>query len=244
MVDPRRRKKRIEKQTVHSAGPSAPLARRLANPVVPIERHGTPDAERERIMAFKHVLVPIDFDETSDHALEVATDLAHRFGASIKLLHVVDLPPYAYANFGATLPPPEMLGALESHARTALDQALNKVRPIVSASSAVLTTGVPWRQIMTAIAEPGVDLVVMGTQRRRWLEHALLGSVAEKVVRVSPVPVSDGAASACTYSMRLRGSFARSFGSVRSGEKTRTDLTRAGVPGGARRPSRLRSGLA
>ena len=54
---------------------------------------------------------------------------------------------------------------------------------------AVVATGVPWRQILAAVGETGIDLVVVGTQRRRWLEHALLGSVAEKIVRTSPVPV-------------------------------------------------------
>jgi nucleotide-binding universal stress UspA family protein len=153
------------------------------------ETLGTFNAEPLPIMMIRHILVPVDFDETSDRALEVATSLAQQFGASITLLHVVDVPPYAYANFGAALPPPEMLGALETHARQALDQRVRKIRPSVSGCKAVLATGVPWRQIVATISESGVDLVVIGTQRRRWLEHALLGSVAEKIVRMSPVPV-------------------------------------------------------
>jgi nucleotide-binding universal stress UspA family protein len=164
------------------------LSQRAAGPKRSAGR-GISDARPDAIMVIHGVLVPVDFDETSDRALEVATDLAQRFGASITIFHVVDVPTYAYANFGAALPPPEMLGALESHARGALDQRLRKVRPIVPTCKAVVTTGVPWRQILAAIAEPGIDLVVLGTQRRRWLEHALLGSVAEKIVRMSPVPV-------------------------------------------------------
>jgi nucleotide-binding universal stress UspA family protein len=154
-----------------------------------MRKGGISNAELKPIMAIHHVLVPTDFDETSDLALEVAANLAQQVGASITLLHVVDVPLYAYANFGAALPPPDMLGAIERHARAALDQRLHKVRPTISACKAVIATGVPWRQILAAIGETGSDLVVMGTQRRRGLEHALLGSVAEKIVRTSPVPV-------------------------------------------------------
>jgi nucleotide-binding universal stress UspA family protein len=49
--------------------------------------------------------------------------------------------------------------------------------------------GAAWRQILLASEETGADLVVMGTHGRQGLSHALIGSVAEKVVRLSPVPV-------------------------------------------------------
>jgi nucleotide-binding universal stress UspA family protein len=137
----------------------------------------------------RHILAAIDFDETSDHALDVATNLARTFGASLTLVHTVDIPPYAYANFGAALPPPDVLGTLEHHAREELDRRLASIRPTLPESQAVLTTGVPWREIVASVEARHADLVVVGTQRRRWLEHALLGSVADKVLRTSPVPV-------------------------------------------------------
>ncbi len=140
-------------------------------------------------MIFRNVLAPIDFDETSDCALEAAIDLAQTFGASLTILHTVELPPYAYANFGAALPSPDTLGVLEVAARRGLDEKLRLARARVPTTKAILTTGVPWRHILSAIAAERADVVVIGTQRRRWLEHALLGSVAEKVVRTSPVPV-------------------------------------------------------
>jgi nucleotide-binding universal stress UspA family protein len=140
-------------------------------------------------MIFRHVLAPIDFDDTSGRALEAATDLAQTFGASLTILHTVEVPAYAYGNFCAGLPSPDVLGVLEVSARRALDEKFRTVRARVPASKAVLTVGVPWRDILSAIAREGADVVVIGTQRQRWLEHALLGSVAEKVVRTSPVPV-------------------------------------------------------
>jgi nucleotide-binding universal stress UspA family protein len=140
-------------------------------------------------MPFRRVLVPIDFDEVSDHALAVAADLAEANKAELTILHVVDLPPYAYANFGASLPPPDVLGALETHARESLEQRVRRVRAKGIASHALLASGVPWRKILGAMDDVNPDLVVIGTRRRAPLQHALLGSVAERVLRVSPVPV-------------------------------------------------------
>jgi nucleotide-binding universal stress UspA family protein len=140
-------------------------------------------------MAFHHILVPIDFDETSDRAVKTAIDLAGDVKASITLLHTIEIPQYAYANFGAALPPPDLLSALEVAARRSLDQKLEVVRATVPSAKGIVTTGVPWRQILAAIDDRQADLVVMGTHGRHGLGHALLGSVAEKIVRTSPVPV-------------------------------------------------------
>jgi nucleotide-binding universal stress UspA family protein len=56
-------------------------------------------------------------------------------------------------------------------------------------AKAILRSGVPWREILSAVEDVAADLVVMGTHGRRGVSHALLGSVAEKIVRLSPVPV-------------------------------------------------------
>ena len=140
-------------------------------------------------MPFRNILVPIDFDETSDHALKTAMDLAQSVGASVTVLHTVEIPPYAYAYFGAALLPPDMLSSLEAAARKSLDQKLEMVHATVPAAKSILTTGVPWRQIIAGIEELKADLVVMGTHARRGVERMLLGSVAEKIVRASSVPV-------------------------------------------------------
>jgi nucleotide-binding universal stress UspA family protein len=140
-------------------------------------------------MKFRNILVPIDFDETSDHALKTAAALAADLGASITVLHTVEIPPYAYAYFGAALPPPDVLSAVEAAARKSLDQKLETLRATVPSTRSIVTTGVPWRQILAGIEELKPDLVVMGTHARRGVEHVLLGSVAEKIVRTSSVPV-------------------------------------------------------
>ena len=55
--------------------------------------------------------------------------------------------------------------------------------------TALLECGAPWREILRVVEETKPDLVVMGTHGRRGLGHALIGSVAEKLVRMSPAPV-------------------------------------------------------
>jgi nucleotide-binding universal stress UspA family protein len=140
-------------------------------------------------MTFRHILVPIDFDGSSDLALRTAITLAADLGASLTILHTIEVPLYAYANFGAALPPPDVLSSLETAAQGSLDQKLAIVRADVPSATSILTTGVPWRQILAGIQERKPDLVVMGTHARRGVEHLLLGSVAEKIVRTSPVPV-------------------------------------------------------
>jgi nucleotide-binding universal stress UspA family protein len=140
-------------------------------------------------MAFRLILVPIDFDATSERVVDTATELARALAASITLFHVIEVPLYEYANFGGALPSPDAQEAVEASARRALDQKLQAVWATVPSAKAVLTRGEPWRLVSNAITELKADLVVIGTQRRRWLEHALLGSVADKIVRTSPVPV-------------------------------------------------------
>jgi nucleotide-binding universal stress UspA family protein len=86
-------------------------------------------------------------------------------------------------------PPPDVLSSVEAAARKALEEKLETVRATVPSAQSIVTTGVLWRQILAGIEQLKPDLVVMGTHARRGVEHVLLGSVAEKIVRASSVPV-------------------------------------------------------
>jgi nucleotide-binding universal stress UspA family protein len=136
---------------------------------------------------FRRILVPHDFSSHADRALRMAVDLAGSSG-SVLVLHVVvpftpvtDLPP---AGLGAYIAPDELL----SSARRQLDAIVRRVvrgrRPKVTGRVEI---GDPYHRIVTATR--GMDLVVMTTAGRTGLSHLLIGSVAEKVVRHSPVPV-------------------------------------------------------
>ena len=135
----------------------------------------------------KSILVPIDFSGASANALEMAIDMAQAFDAELTLLHAWELPVYPYMEF--MLSSSELSSAIERGATQRLESTLQTVRARVPRSKSKLMMGVVWQKIIEAIDELKPDLVVMGTHGRHGVSHALLGSVAEKIVRLSPVPV-------------------------------------------------------
>jgi nucleotide-binding universal stress UspA family protein len=135
----------------------------------------------------RRVLVPVDFAESSARALEVSIDLATRFGSELTLVHVCEIPGYVYG--GMTFATADLMGPIEDTAREHLESTLREVQKKQPGAKAILRRGVPAQEILAAIDEQRPDLVVMGTHGRKGVSHALLGSVAEKVVRLSPVPV-------------------------------------------------------
>lgn len=135
--------------------------------------------------SFRKILVPIDFGEPSMHALETAIDLAKQYRSCLILFHTWEIPSYGY---GAALPA-GVLTQLEGDARAELDTVLANVAKQVPDTKAVLACGIPWRELLKAIEQMDPDLVVMGTHGRRGLGRALLGSVTEKIVRMSSAPV-------------------------------------------------------
>ena len=83
----------------------------------------------------------------------------------------------------------EVITRVEDAAVNHLEADLKRARQIEPSAQSMLKTGVPWAGIMDAIEETKPDLVVMGTHGRHGVERVMLGSVAEKLVRLSPVPV-------------------------------------------------------
>ncbi len=138
----------------------------------------------ETLMAITHILVPTDFSEASERAIASALDLAHTFEARVTLLHVWSLPVAGYAE---TLSWP--VEEMQQAAKMALDEALAKTAKRHAKTDAVLRQGLEWQAILDVIDDRKCDLVVMATHGRKGLSRFLLGSVAEKVVRLSPVPV-------------------------------------------------------
>jgi nucleotide-binding universal stress UspA family protein len=135
---------------------------------------------------FKHILVPTDFEAPSAEALDMAISLAQALDAKLTLLHVWELPIYPYMDFMLSS---EVVTSIEDRAVKRLTEGLEKVRNVLPNAESSLRTGVPWEGILSAIRETEPDLVVMGTHGRRGVSHVFLGSVAEKVVRLSSVPV-------------------------------------------------------
>lgn len=132
----------------------------------------------------KHILVPTDFSAASERSIAAALDVARAFDARVTLLHVWSLPSIGYAE-GLAWP----IDDLQQAAREALVDLQAKTAKIYPKTESVLLEGNEWKQILETVKKRGCDLVVMGTHGRRGLPRLLLGSVAEKVVRLSPVPV-------------------------------------------------------
>ncbi len=133
---------------------------------------------------FRHILVPTDFGDASERAITLAVELARRFDARVTLAHVWTVPNAAYAE-GLAWPMDE----LEAAAKRAMATSLAATVKIFPATDSIVRGGVPWQGILDLVKERGIDLVVMGTHGRRGFSRLVLGSVAEKVVRLSPVPV-------------------------------------------------------
>lgn len=134
---------------------------------------------------FTTIIVPTDFSYASDAALGYARMLAARFGASLHLLHVVD-EPGSWSEVYAAIP--EIQLRLSADAARRLEAMAACLPPPLHATSAVVC-GAPVPSIVKAAESRGADLIVMGTHGRRGMGHLLLGSVAERVVRLAPCPV-------------------------------------------------------
>jgi len=137
-------------------------------------------------MKIEHILVPTDFAPASASALELAVQMARAFQAKVTLLHVWELPIYPYMDFMLNS---SVITEVEDAATKGLAVALQELQKQMPAAQSKLKTGLPWQGILDACDELGVDLVVMGTHGRHGLSRLTLGSMAEKVVRLSKVPV-------------------------------------------------------
>ena len=135
------------------------------------------------------VLVPTDFSEASASALAYGLALARSFGASLHVLHTVE-EPLAQGWNGIGLPAlPELREQVLADARRQLEEAVPALERDRQATELVTRLGDPCREIVQFAKERRVDLIVLGTHGRSGVSHLLLGSVAEKVVRLAPCPV-------------------------------------------------------
>jgi nucleotide-binding universal stress UspA family protein len=139
-------------------------------------------------MASQRFLVPIDFSEYANQALEYALTLAGKLDARVTLLHVIQSVPLGGVDMGVTLPY-TYLQDLEAEIMQSMEACLARVTAAGREGDIVVVHGVPFHEILETAKSQKVDLIVMGTHGRTGLQHILLGSVAEKVVRLAPCPV-------------------------------------------------------
>lgn len=140
-------------------------------------------------MAGRPILVAVDFEEASLHALAAAQAIAAGVGAPIVLVHVYRMPLYSYPSIDPVpLPPPSVFEPeIDAAARRALSAFAVSVG--LPASSTLVREGEPADEILAAAAAIGARMIAVGTRGRHGLSHMLLGSVAEDLVRRATVPV-------------------------------------------------------
>lgn len=135
-------------------------------------------------MRVEHILVPTDFGDSSSRAEALAIELAAKLGARVTLMHVWNVPAPSYAE-ALTWP----VDKVEAAARESLAAAVARWKEKHPNVEGVLAAGYPSDCIVETAKTANVDMIVMGTHGRRGVSRILLGSVAEKVVRLAPVPV-------------------------------------------------------
>jgi nucleotide-binding universal stress UspA family protein len=141
-------------------------------------------------MRTRKILVPVDFSEGAQAALDYAADLFAQ-GGEIVVLHVVE--PLYYATPADLYGGAANLGMLLDEQQRIAKQQLAKLAQRLAKRrlrvKTVFETGVPYQTILDTAKKLKVDLIVMATHGRTGLTHLLLGSVTEKVVRSASCPV-------------------------------------------------------
>jgi nucleotide-binding universal stress UspA family protein len=143
----------------------------------------------------KKILCPVDLSPGATSAAKEAASLARALGAELVLLHVMNEPAFTVTDpllaageaTGYTLP------ALAEEYRVEMDRRLTRLGATLETSGLAVSTrlvrGTTYESIVNAAEQEHADLIVMGTHGRTGIQHLLLGSVAERVVRTAKVPV-------------------------------------------------------
>ena len=133
----------------------------------------------------KIILVPTDFSVAAEAALDQALALASKLGAKVLLLHAYALPIIGFPDGPAAAIASRIIGDAEKGLAACVARCSESGVEIVP----LLKQADPREAILAAARDLSADLVVMGTHGRHGIARALIGSVAEAIVRVSPVPV-------------------------------------------------------
>jgi nucleotide-binding universal stress UspA family protein len=134
----------------------------------------------------KTILVPTDFSEGSQAALDYAVNLAKSFGAKIVLLHVIETTTYTMTEAMQLV---NVYEVVKTAVEPVLDQMVKELQQQKISASRAVAQGAGAHEIVSQAREVGADLIVMGTHGRRGLNHLMVGSVAERVVRTAHCPV-------------------------------------------------------
>ncbi len=141
------------------------------------------------MIQLRRVLVPVDFSECSERAMEYAQEFCEKYDAALHLLHVLEVHVSSTPQFTMGLAVPDRQEESFELAQQKLEEYPNKDwaanREVVRAT----VHGSPFVEIVKYAKDQEIDVIVVGTHGRTGLSHVFLGSVAENVVRQTPCPV-------------------------------------------------------
>ncbi|WP_266080442.1 universal stress protein [Haladaptatus caseinilyticus] len=133
---------------------------------------------------YERILLPTDGSEASNRAIEQAMDLADTYDARLYAISVIDQ---------SAIPPDVRADILYDELQRECERALKDIEMRASDAGIDVRTsipqGTPYRAILDFADDHDIDLIVMGTHGRRGIDRYLLGSVTEKIVRLSDRPV-------------------------------------------------------
>jgi len=140
----------------------------------------------------KRILFPVDFTENSSKVLPYVLSVSEKYDAAIYLLHVV----VDFSQWGGYDISDIRMGRYQEFQEEALKDAEKTLERVCEEhlqgcpiSQKRILTGDPAKEILKFIESEEIDLLIMGTHGRKGLEHVFFGSVAENVLRKSPIPV-------------------------------------------------------
>ena len=138
---------------------------------------------------FYRIVVPTDFSDCAEEAWGLAQRLAAASGAELVLVHVlVEAPLFNEGPFTMDRVR-KVYEAARKWGQESLDAWMAEAEAKGLKARIALRTGVPYREIVDLVTDELADLVVIGTHGRGGIDRALLGSVADRVVRLAPCPV-------------------------------------------------------
>jgi universal stress protein A len=137
---------------------------------------------------FKKILCPIDFSEFTDQVLEYAVSITKKYDSELHLIHII--PNLNYFTPYESFFTPENLIVVEKNMEVEVNKDFDRVMktidiPVIK----VIKTGAAFVEIVNYAKSESIDLIIIGTHGRTGLEHILIGSVAERVIRKAPCPV-------------------------------------------------------
>ena len=134
----------------------------------------------------RKIIVPTDFTAFSDHALDYATVIAKQFRSSILIMHVIEPFTYSVTDMMQVI---DHYVPLKTIAQPMIENLQKRILKGGVKSTAFVTKGTPYLEIIKKARKDGVDMIIMGTHGRTGARHMLMGSVAERVVRMASCPV-------------------------------------------------------